>query len=43
MADYLDMMRGFTQFMGEIERDMYQAKESVQLPDEIDLYNFFET
>lgn len=43
MADYLDMMRGFTQFMDEIERKMYQAKDSVQLPDEIDLYNFFET
>jgi hypothetical protein len=43
MADYLDMMRGFTQFMDEIERKMYQAEKSVQLPDEIDLYNFFET
>ena len=42
MADYLDMMRGFTQFMDEIERKMYQAEDSVQLPDEIDLYNFFE-
>ena len=43
MADYSDMMRGFTQFMDEIERKMYQAEDSVQLPDEIDLYNFFET
>lgn len=43
MADYLDMMRGFTQFMDKIERKMYQAEKSVQLPDEIDLYNFFET
>lgn len=42
MADYLEMMRGFTQFMDEIERKMYQAEDSVQLPDEIDLYNFFE-
>lgn len=42
MADYSDMMRGFTQFMDEIERKMYQAGKSVLLPDEIDLYNFFE-
>lgn len=42
MADYSEMMRDFTQFMDEIERKMYQTKESVQLPDEIDLYNFFE-
>lgn len=42
MADYSEMMRGFTQFMDEIEWKMYQTKESVQLPDEIDLYNFFE-
>lgn len=43
MADYLEMMRGFTQFMDEIERKMYQAEDSVQLPDEIDIYNFFKT
>lgn len=42
MADYSEMMRGFTQFMDEIERKMYQTKDNVQLPDEIDLYNFFE-
>lgn len=42
MADYSKMMSGFTQFMDEIERKMYQAKDSVQLPDEVDLYNFFE-
>jgi hypothetical protein len=42
MANYSDMLRGFTQFMDEIEREMYQAKEGVCLPDEIDLYNFFE-
>ena len=42
MADYLEMMRGFAQFMDELERKMYQAKDSVQLPDEIDIYNFFE-
>lgn len=43
MADYSEMMRDFTQFMDEIERKIYQTKESVQLPDEIDLYNFFKT
>ena len=42
MADYSEMMRSFTQFMDEIERKMYQAGKSVLLPDEIDLYNFFE-
>lgn len=42
MADYSEMMRGFTQFMDEIERKMYQAKDSIQVPDEIDPYNFFE-
>lgn len=42
-ADYSEMMRDFTQFMDEIEREMYQSKEGVCLPDEIDLYNFFET
>lgn len=42
MEDYSEMMRGFAQFMDEIDRKMYQTKESVQLPDEVDLYNFFE-
>ena len=42
MADYLDMLRGFTQFTDELYQKMYQAGKSVQLPDEIDLYNFFE-
>lgn len=41
-TDYSEMMRGFTQFMYELEQKMYQAKDNVQLPDEIDLYNFFE-
>lgn len=42
MADYSDMMRGFTQFMDEIERKIYQKKDSIMHPDEIDMYNFFE-
>lgn len=29
MADYSEMMRDFTQFMDELERKMYQTKESV--------------
>ena len=36
MGDYSDMLRCFTQFMDEVERD-------VLLPDEVDLYNFFKT
>lgn len=43
MADYLDMLRGFTQFTDELYQKMYQAGKSVQFPDEIDLYNFFKT
>lgn len=42
MADYSDMLHGFTQFMDKIECDMYQAGKSVLLPDEVDMYNFFE-
>lgn len=42
MADFLDMLRDFTNFTGKIERDMYNAASRVKLPDEIDLYNFFE-
>lgn len=42
MEDYSNMMRYFTQFMDEYERKLYQAWKSVQLPDEIDIYNFFE-
>jgi len=41
-ADYLEMMRGFTQFMYELVWKTYQAEDNVQLPDEIDMYNFFE-
>jgi hypothetical protein len=42
MADFLDMLRDFTGFTGKIEREMKQKAKAVQLPDEIDLYNFFE-
>lgn len=42
MSDFLDMLRDFTNFTGKIERDMYNAASRVKLPDEIDLYNFFE-
>ena len=42
MADFLDMLRDFTKFTGKIEHDMRKAAKGLQLPDEIDLYNFFE-
>ena len=42
MADFLDMLRDFTHFTEKIERDMYETAKRLQLPDEIDLYNFFE-
>lgn len=42
MSDFLDMLRDFTNFTGKFERDMYKTAKRLQLPDEIDLYNFFE-
>lgn len=42
MSDFLDMLRDFTNFTGKIERDIYKTAKKLQLPDEIDLYNFFE-
>ena len=43
MSDILDILRDFTHFTQKIERDMYETAKRLQLPDEIDLYNFFET
>lgn len=43
MSDFLDMLRDFTNFTGKIERDIHNAASRIKLPDEIDLYNFFET
>lgn len=43
MSDFLDTLRDFTNFTGKIERDMYKTAKKLQLPDEIDLYNFFGT
>ena len=43
MSDFLDMLRDFTNFTGKIERDIHNAAFRIKLPDEIDLYNFFET
>ena len=37
------MLRDFTHFTEKIERDMYKTAKRLQLPEEIDLYNFFET
>lgn len=42
MRDFLDMLRDFTHLTEKIERDMCQSAKKVQLPDEVDLYNFFE-
>lgn len=42
MSDFLDMLRDFSNFTGKIERDIYNAASIIKLPDEIDLYNFFE-
>ena len=41
MSDFLDMLRDFTKFTGKIEHDMRKAAKVLQLPDEIDIYNFF--
>ena len=38
----LDMLRDFTHFTQKIERDMYETAKRLQLPDELDVYNFFE-
>ena len=43
MSNFLDMLHDFTNFTGKIERDIYNAASRIKLPDEIDLYNFFET
>lgn len=42
MSVFLDMLRDFTNFTGKIERDIHNAASRINLPDEIDLYNFFE-
>ena len=41
MADFLDMLRDFTNFTGKIERDIHNAASRINLPDDIDIYNFF--
>lgn len=43
MSDILDIMRDFMLFTQKIERDMYETVKKLQLPDELDIYNFFET
>ena len=43
MTDFLDMLRDFKQFTDKIERDMRHFTDNAQLPDEIDIYNFFKT
>lgn len=43
MSDILDMLSDFTHFTQKIERDMHETAKRLQLPDELDVYNFFET
>ena len=42
MADFLDMLRNFSNFTGNIERDIRQSIKRVKVPEKIDIYNFFE-
>lgn len=42
MSDILDMLHDFTHFTQKIEHNMYETAKRLQLPDKIDLYNFFE-
>lgn len=43
MSVILDMLHDFTNFTEKIERDMHETAKRLQLPDELDIYNFFET
>ncbi len=43
MSDILDILHNFTRFTQKIERDMHETAKRLQLPDELDIYNFFET
>lgn len=42
MMDFLGILRSFKQFTDKIECDMRHFTDNAQLPDEIDMYNFFE-
>lgn len=42
MADFLDILRDFTHFTEKVECKMRHFTDNAQLPDEIDMYNFFE-
>ncbi len=42
MADFLDILRDFTHFTEKVECKMRHFTDNAQLPDEIDIYNFFE-
>ena len=42
MADFLDMLRNFSNFTGNIERDIRKSIKRVKIPEEIDIHNFFE-
>lgn len=42
MMDFLGILHSFKQFTDKIECDMRHFTDKAQLPDEIDMYNFFE-
>jgi hypothetical protein len=42
MMDFLGILRSFKQFTDKIECDMRHFTDNAQLPDEIDMYNFFD-
>lgn len=42
MVDILDILRDFADFTDKIEHEMKCKTKAVNLPDEIDIYNFFE-
>ena len=42
MADFLDILRDFTHFTEKVECKMRHFTDNAQLPDEIDMYNFFD-
>lgn len=42
MADFLDILRDLTHFTEKVECKMRHFTDNAQLPDEIDMYNFFE-
>lgn len=42
MTDFSDILHDFMRSLNDVERDMCKTLNAAHLPDEIDLYNFFE-